>query len=255
MKQFFKSANLPALVMGTGGIGLLLRIWLISSGTDANGFLNLAHPANILLWILVAVVLAGLVWLTRNLVEAPSYIFNFPASSLSSWGIYLAAFGIGFGSFIESFYVITGMEILTTVMGLVATLMLVLSGYCRRRGTVPSLLTHIVISTYLMLRLINYYRAWSSDPQIMDYCFQLLATAFLMLSTYHRATFDANVGKRRPYAFCSLCAVFFGCLSMIGSDNILFFMSACVWMITDLCSLIPMPGFKFFRFPQEESEC
>ncbi len=255
MKQFLKSANLPALVLGTGGIGLLLRVWLIHSATDTDGFLNFSHPAHILLWILTAIVLVGLFLLTKDLVAAPNYSFNFPASKISSLGIYLAAAGIGFGSFIEAFYVTAGLEILTTITGLVATLMLVLCGYCRRRGVAPSLLTHIVISIYLMLRLINYYRTWSSDPQILDYCFQLLATAFLMLATYHRASFDADTGKRRPYAFFSLSAVFFSCLSMIGSENILFYMSACVWMITDLCSLLPMPGIKLFEFRREEPEC
>ena len=32
MKKFLKSANLPALTMAAGGIGLLLRVWLLRSG-------------------------------------------------------------------------------------------------------------------------------------------------------------------------------------------------------------------------------
>lgn len=255
MKNIFKATNLPALIMGTGGLGLLLRVWLMSSGIDDKGFLVGSHPANILLWLLVAAVLVMLLLLTKNLVAAPNYDFNFPKSTTSSRGIYLAALGMGFGSFVDAFTVTTGIEILTTVMGLVATLMLVLSGYYRRRGQVPSMLTHIVISIYLMLRLINYYRTWSSDPQIMDYCFPLLATACLMLAAYHRASFDVNVGRRRPYAFFNLAAVFFSCLSMVGWGNIMFYMSASVWMITDLCSLIPMPGIKPLQFQQEEEEC
>ena len=95
MKKFLKSANLPALTMAAGGIGLLLRVWLLKSGVDAMGFLILSHPAHILLWIVVAIVMAGLVLLTKDLVEASKYTFNFPASSLSSWGLYIAAFGIG----------------------------------------------------------------------------------------------------------------------------------------------------------------
>ena len=255
MKKFFKSANLPALVMGAGGIGLLLRAWLLSAGVADNGFLRLSHPANILLWIVVAIVLTGLFYLTKDLVAADKYTYNFPASSVSSWGLYLAAIGIGFGSFVDVFSVTTGIEILTTVLGLVTALMLVLNGYLRQKGTIPPVLSHIAISIYLVLRLINFYRTWNSDPQILDYCFPLLATAFLMLATYHRATFAAHSGKRRPYAFCSLVAVFFSYLSLIGSKNILFFMSAAVWMTTDLCSLVPMPGIKLFQYPREDKEC
>lgn len=255
MKKFLKSANLPALTMAAGGIGLLLRVWLLKSGVDAMGFLILSHPAHILLWIVVAIVMAGLVLLTKDLVEASKYTFNFPASSLSSWGLYIAAFGIGFGSFVDVFSVATGMDLLLTVMGLVTALMLVLSGYARRRGNTASMMSHIVISIYLVIRLITLYRAWNSDPQILDYCFPLLAISFLMLATYHRASFDVNSGKRRPYAFCSLAAIFFSYLSLIGSENILFFMSVAVWLTTDLCSLIPMPGFKLFQFPREDREC
>ena len=89
----------------------------------------------------------------------------------------------------------------------------------------------------------------------LDYAYILSSTSFLMLATYHRASFDLNVGKRRPYAFCSLAAIFFSYLSLIGSENILFFMSVAVWLTTDLCSLIPMPGFKLFQFPREDREC
>ena len=255
MKKFFKSANLPALTMAAGGIGLLLRVWLLKSGVDDMGFLVLSHPAHILLWIVVAIGMVGLILLTKDLVEASKYTFNFPASSLSSWGLYLAAFGIGFGSFVDVFSVATGMDLLLTVMGLVTALMLVLSGYARRRGNASSMMSHITISIYLVIRLITFYRTWNSDPQILDYCFPLLATAFLMLATYHRASFDVNSGKRRPYAFCSLAAIFFSYLSLIGSENILFFMSVAVWLTTDLCSLIPMPGFKLFQFPREDREC
>ena len=255
MKKFFKSANLPTLVMGAGGIGLLLRLWLLSAGMEANGFLRLSHPANILLWIVVAIVLVGLFYLTKDLVAADKYDFNFPASGVSSWGLYIAACGIGFGAFVDAFSVTTGIQFLTTIMGLVTALMLALNGYFRRRGTIPSMMTHITISLYLVLRLISFYRAWNSDPQILDYCFPLLATSFLMLATYHRAAFDAHTGKRRPYAFCSLVAVFFSYLSLVGSENILFFMSAAVWMTTDLCSLIPMPGIKLFHYPREDKEC
>ena len=241
--------------MAAGGIGLLLRVWLLKSGVDDMGFLVLSHPAHILLWIVVAIVMVGLILLTKDLVEASKYTFNFPASSLSSWGLYLAAFGIGFGSFVDVFSVATGMDLLLTVMGLVTALMLVLSGYARRRGNASSMMSHITISIYLVIRLITFYRTWNSDPQILDYCFPLLATAFLMLATYHRASFDVNSGKRRPYAFCSLAAIFFSYLSLIGSENILFFMSVAVWLTTDLCSLIPMPGFKLFQFPREDREC
>lgn len=240
MKKLFHPTNLPLWVFITGGIGLLLRVWLLTSGIDQNGFIIPGHFAIIALLILVAGVLTGLFFLTRNLVEAEKYSFNFPASNVSSIGTFIAAAGIGLTSFAEVFTAGDTIEMLVAVLGLGATLLLVLIGYYRRLGTQPSLLLHLGLCVYLMIRLIGYYRHWSSDPQILDYCFQLIAVAFLMLATYQRATFDIDSGKRRPHAFFSLAAIFFSCLSLVGWNNIAFFLSTLVWQITDLCSLIPL---------------
>lgn len=249
MKDILKPTNLPEWILGTGGIGLLLRIWLLRSGADDNGFLMATHPANILLWTLTVVVLGALLLLTKDLIEATKYPFNFPASTISGHGAYVSAAGIGICTIVEW---IVNAELIAGISGLIAALMLAYSGYCRIKAKQPSVLVHIVISLYLMMRLIGLYRHWNSDPQMLDYCFPLLAIASLMLATYHRATFNADSGKRRPYAFFSLAAVYFSCLSMIGLENISFFMSVIVWITTDLCSLIPMPGRSVFQFRQED---
>lgn len=250
MKDILKPTNLPEWILGTGGIGLLLRIWLLKAGTDDNGFLISTHPANILLWILTAIVLGALLLLTKDLIEATKYPFNFPASTLSGYGAYVAAAGIGICTIIDLSVSTAPIEVVSCLLGLLAALMLAYSGYCRGNGLQPPVLVHIAISLYLMVRLICLYRRWSSDPQLLDYCFPLLATVCLMLATYHRASFNADFGKRRPYAFFSLSAIYFSCLSMTGWANIPFFLSTIVWMATDLCSLIPMPGRSLFQFRQ-----
>jgi len=75
-----------------------------------------------------------------------------------------------------------------------------------------------------------------------------------MLSTYQRASFDANEGNRRPYAFFCLATVFFSCISLVGWGNILFFLSVIVWQLTDLCCLIPF-SLDDIYFGEEDSEC
>jgi hypothetical protein len=52
-----------------------------------------------------------------------------------------------------------------------------------------------------MLRLICQYRIWSSEPQLMLYCYPLLATVCIVMSSYQSAAFDGNLGARRPHAF------------------------------------------------------
>jgi len=257
MKRFVNPINLPLWALLTGGIGLLLRVWLMTSGVDQKGFIVTGHFAAILLFLLVAGAMIALFWLTKDLVEAAKYDFNFPASDMGGYGAFVAAAGLGIGSFVDIFIAADALELIAAVVGLAAALLLILTGYHRRKGSAPPLLIHIGICVYLMLRLICYYRHWSGDPQILDYCFQLVATACLMLTTYQRATFDAQAGKRRPYAFFSLATIFFSCISLVGWSNILFFLSVIVWQITDLCSLIPLSldDIFFDEFDEEDSEC
>lgn len=254
MKRFVNPINLPLWTLLTGGVGLLLRVWLMTSGVDQKGFFVTGHLAGILLFLLVIGAIVALFLLTRDLVEAGKYEFNFPASDIGSYGAYIAAAGIGISSFVDIFLASDTLSMLAALFGMIAALLLVLTGSARRRGTVPSMLIHIGICVYLVLRLVCYYRHWNADPQILDYCFQLVATACLMLATYQRATFDAREGKRRPYAFWSLATIFFSCISLIGWSNILFFLSVIVWQITDLCSLIPLRLDDIY-FDEEDSEC
>ena len=254
MKRFVNPINLPLWTLLTGGVGLLLRVWLMTSGVDQKGFFVTGHLAGILLFLLVIGAIVSLFLLTRDLVEAGKYEFNFPASDIGSYGAYIAAAGIGISSFVDIFLASDTLSMLAALFGMIAALLLVLTGSARRRGTVPSMLIHIGICVYLVLRLVCYYRHWNADPQILDYCFQLVATACLMLTTYQRATFDAREGKRRPYAFWSLATIFFSCISLIGWSNILFFLSVIVWQITDLCSLIPLRLDDIY-FDEEGSEC
>lgn len=254
MKRFVNPINLPLWTLLTGGVGLLLRVWLMTSGVDQKGFFVTGHLAGILLFLLVIGAIVSLFLLTRDLVEAGKYEFNFPASDIGSYGAYIAAAGIGISSFVDIFLASDTLSMLAALFGMIAALLLVLTGSARRRGTVPSMLIHIGICVYLVLRLVCYYRHWNADPQILDYCFQLVATACLMLATYQRATFDAREGKRRPYAFWSLATIFFSCISLIGWSNILFFLSVIVWQITDLCSLIPLRLDDIY-FDEEDSEC
>lgn len=254
MKKLVHPLNLPLWTLLAGGVGLLLRVWLMTAGVDQKGFIIPGHLAGILLFLLVLGAMIALFFLTRDLVEASKYAFNFPASEISCYGAFVAASGIGISSFVDIFVAIDALEVVAALLGLASAGLLVLAGLFRRKGTAPSLLIHIGICVYLMLRLICYYRHWNSDPQILDYCFQLVATACLMLSTYQRATFDAQDGKRRPYAFLSLATIFFSCISLVGWSNILFFFSVIIWQITDLCSLIPL-SLQDIPCDEEDSEC
>lgn len=240
MKQFLNPKNLPFATLIAGSVGLLLRIWLLTTENE-KGFVNRGHFSAIMLYLLTAAFIAVLIIATRPLQQANKYHFNFPASVAGAIGALAAAVAAGLTSIIELTASGDLLNTLAALLGILATVALVFVAHCRWKGLHPSTLFHVAVCAWLMLRLICMYRQWSSDPQLLDYCFQLLAIVCMMLASYHRATFDANFGRRDHYALFSLASVYFCFLSLAGPDSVVFFLGTGIWLITDLCDLTPMP--------------
>ena len=238
--------HLPQYVLAAGGIGLLLRLWLLGS-TDDKGFLTSNPVASVLLGLVAVAVPALLFYLTRELAEAKKYSFNFPASPIAAIGTGLAALSIGIHSILSLPGSQDAIDILSGILGILSAAALGLAGWCRFQGHRPNFLLHSVVAVYLMLRLICQYRHWSADPQMLDYCFSILATVSLMMAAYHRAAFDAGEGKRSSYAFFALTTAFFCCLSLVGWGDILYYLGIGAWMLTDLCNLTPLKSRGLFH--------
>lgn len=255
MKNILKSTNLPWITLACGGVGLLLQLWLLGTA-DEKGFVASGHISGILLWILTAGVLALLLLLTRDLQEANKFSFNFPASDVGALGSLVGALGLAVSSVAELAQWEDAVATAAAVFGVACAVTLVFLAQCRRKGQRPNSLFHVLICIYMAFRLISLYRRWNSDPQIQDYCFQLLATICLMLAAYYRANFDAGMGNRRSYAFFNLAAVYLCCLSLTSWAQVPFYLGCGAWMVTDMCNLRPLPRGAFRRSnaaPEEQS--
>lgn len=240
MKQHLKPASLPYLIAGAGILGALLRVWLLTGGTDEKGLLKAGHPSQILLWILTATAILLLIWLTRDLVKAPKYSFNYPASLYGAVGAWIGAAGILLNTVEEMNRGGDLLLAINTVLGIASAAAIVYIGLCRRKGQPVSVLFHCLVCVYMMVHLVCLYRQWSSDPQLQDYCFQLLCVVCLVLSLFQRASFDAAMGNRRLLVLYHLGAVYFGLLAIPGSGSPFFYLGTGIWMLTDLCSLKPL---------------
>ena len=241
MNHSFKNRLLPGVTLVCGGVGMLLRLWLFST-EGSLGFIQKGHISQILLLLLTGFFLLALYFATRQLRQANKYDFNFPASPISAIGATLAALGIGMACGTDLVTAGTDMVALASaVMGLLAAVGLIWAAKCRWEGSAPSVLCHGGLCIWLMLRLLDLYRTWSSDPQLEDYGFQLLAVVLCMLAAYHRAAFTQELGDRRKYGFFALAGLYCCCLSLAGPDSVLLYLSLGVWLVTDLCDLTPMP--------------
>ena len=241
MKKFFHPKYLPWFALAMGAMCAGVRWWLFATGTDSKGMLLASHPGNWLVWLITAVAVGCLTLGTRNLTQAPKYSFNFPSSILSAVGAFIGAAGMAVNGVNELIVGADGLSTLVGIFALVSTVALGYLGMCRLKGIHPSMVFHTVICIYLMLQLVSLYRMWSSDPQIQDYCFALLATVSLMLGCYYNCAFDVNSGVRRSHALLHLLAVYFCIASLPHNGSALFYLSGAVWMFTGICNLTPMP--------------
>ncbi len=237
MKKLLTPLYLPPLVLGAGSVGLLLRVWHQISGLDAKGLPIRGHIAEILLWILTAITVVGIFLLTRCLTDKSNYFINFPPSLIGAVGAAIGALGIGMTSVITLTASAVGIDVICGWAGILVAVLLLYLGFCRMKGLRPTASAHTVIALYLMLRLISFYRHWSADPILLDYCFQLLANVCLMLAVYQRAAFSARLGRRHSYVFFALTGIYFCCLSLVAWEDIILYLAMAVWMLTDLCDL------------------
>lgn len=240
MKNYLKTQNLPWFALGIGILSLFLRICLLNTENE-DGFLARNHISGILVVVITVAVAVVIFIATRSLQQANRYQFNFPPSIPGALGTLVGALGIGSTSVVELVIAGDALTAIAAILGLMSVVSLIFLADCRWKGLHPSPLFHVVICAYLMLRLLCMWRRWGSDPQLQDFCYQLLATVCLMLSAYHRATFSANFGSRASYAFFCLMSIYFCVLSLAGWTRPVFFFSTGIWQLTDLCSLVPMP--------------
>lgn len=247
MKKYLNHENLPWLTLGVGGIGLLLRVWLLSTENE-KGFVASPHFSGIALTVLSLAVLAALVWATRELRQAGKATFNFPASRAAAIGTWVAGVLWAVCSFGELSVATALPETVCALLGILSAGALAYSGYCRLKGLPCAMLIHAAVCVWLMMKLVCMYRSWSSDPQLEDYCYQLLAVVCAMFSAYHRAAFDADSGRRAPYAFFALAGIYCCCLSMASPDGTALYLGIGIWLFCNLCSLKPMP--RSFREEQ-----
>lgn len=241
MNRSIQNHILPGVTLLCGGAGALLRLWLFST-ENSLGFIQQGHISETLLLLLTGIFIIGLLLVTKRMRQAGKYEFNFPASPLSAIGSMLAALGIAMACGTD---LVTAagdrVGLAAAVVGLLAAVSLLWAAKCRWEGSHPSVLCHGALCLWLMLRLLSLYRSWSSDPQLEDYCFQLLALVMCMLAAYQRAAFAQGLGSREKYSFFALSGLFCCCLSLAGPESILLYLSLGLWLCTDLCDLTPMP--------------
>lgn len=227
-----KPGRLTLIALSCGILGLCLRTLLFLTGIDQKGLVIANHPANSGTYILIAVALALIFLTVRSAPEKTSHPFR--KSHLACLGSVLGGLGILITTFSERSSLHGILAVSVFLLGLAAGVSLILTGICRWKGIRPPYQLHAILCVYLMVHILSQYQGWNHESQLQLYLPQLLASAFLMLCAYYRATFDADAGNLRAFLFYNYGALFFSCLA-IGGTSPVFYFAMVLWTATVSC--------------------
>lgn len=234
MKTTLKPCQLKILILVLGAVGFALRKALYATGIDEKGLLDPGHWAYAGLWILTVLTAGLILLLTRGIAASGRYEVCFPASPAGAAGCIAAAAAFAVSAFQDWGYGLNALDAAVFALGIAAAAAMTALAVCRLRGKTPSVLLHGTICLYLALRMIHQYRCWSSDPQLMDYCFYMAAFVALMLSSYQFAAWDAGIGNCRSLWLLGLSAIYLCCLSLIGPQGELYMGLCGLWILLNL---------------------
>lgn len=236
-----KSKYMLLLTLLLSAVGLGLMTWLLHTGVDNKGLFIISHPAITLLFVLTGLqlLLMFLHMLVLPKENRPSH--EPPMSTVQAMGLLVAASGLLYTSISFMLAEHDTLELILAVLGFVCVLCLGFVAICKLSGTKYSCFPYVSVTVYFMVFLAYQYRLWSSETQLLVYFFPLLATVFLMVSTYYRAAQTARDKRPRQLEFFALGGLFFSCLAIPGTYWVLFFAMA-VWMATDPCLLHTQAG-------------
>lgn len=240
MKKYLHPKFLPILVPVAGLLGLVLRLWTMGDGPDAEGLYAPQPAAWTLLWIVTALTLAAIVLLSARLKNPGRYFDNFPPSLAGAVGNALAALGIMMSGLSILTSAADWLSLVTGILGVVSAIGLIVVAFARYNGKKPSFVLHAIPCLFFALRIFERCKAWSNIPQISIFLFEFLASICVMLAVYQLTCFDVNLGKRKTCLFWSLSSVYFSLLSLPSGDEPLFYAGMAIWLLTNLCSVRPL---------------
>lgn len=241
MNKLLRPRFLPIIVMLCSILGILLRLWTIGPGPDADGLYPPQTLAWVLLWVFTAITAVVILLSSMGLKKTGPYEHSYPKSILGAIGSILAAAAILIYAIKALGSALVVMDTITAVLGILSGIAMLVTAYFRFQGKKPPFLLHCLVCIYFALRAFNHCRGWSNEPQIGVFIFSFLASVSIMLALYQRACFDVDLGKRSHSLFWSMLSVYLCLVAMPGESQLLFYGAMALWMITNVCSLSPVP--------------
>lgn len=210
--------------------GKRILTMLILLALTAAGFYLRQYQQSLLVWTAVAaVVVFGLyAWRLQKRKEYPA-CKCLPATLVS-----LAAAVLLFGGALLRFS--AGGHIALVALLAVTALCWAVTAILRQAGKPVSVWMFIIPTVFFAAELVIKFRIWGSDPQILDYCYELLALIATMCALFHMGSFSVGKGQRRRTVFYAMCGVFFTGVALADavSDERCIKLAVILWLSAEL---------------------
>lgn len=241
MKKYLHPKYLPMIVAIASVIGLLLRLWTLGSGPDAEGLYEPQKAQWLLLWLFTGILLAVIGLLSNGLKTAGRYADHFPGSVIGAAGCVIGALAVLYTSLVSLSGAASDLlTLLSGFLGIVSAVALMLTAPARFQGRKPNFLMHLVPCLFFALRVFDHCKNWSNLTQSGTFLFQFFASVCVMLATYQFCCFDVSLGSRKVSLFWSLSSVYFCVLALPMMEEPVFYAGIALWLMTNLCSLRPI---------------
>ena len=228
---------LTLFMLLSGSIAMILRRQMYLTTVDEKGLLLRNSPLQISLMLLTVIVLIIPVLLLLKKNGSGRYADNYSGSYLSALGHIAAAVGIFLAVYPASPVMDGYLGTAWKVLGFAAPACLILAGFQQLSSRPPFFLLHVVPAMFFTLHIVSCYRLWSSNPQMQDYLFALLASLALTLFSHYTAAFEVGLGNRKLVLGAGLAAVFL-CLAEMGcAEHPAFYFGCVLWALTGICKV------------------
>ncbi len=226
--------------------GFVLRRLMLAHGFDEHGLPLSGSGLTIALCILagMAVLLLGLA--CGALPKREAFARAFPPGRAAFCVSALSAALLLAGSAADVFSAVRTVggampAVLLGFLGILGAMCVFLSAAGRLKGAKPMTVLYLIPFFFLVVRLIVDFKSrWSSDPVILDYCFNLFAMLAAMSASYHLAGYCFDRGRRARTTFWCLTAVVFCGISIAdgGLSDCLTYDGLALWFLTNAALLL-----------------
>lgn len=216
-----------------GAVLLALRLRLYIVAVDSKNLLISGHWLSYVIWAVAAVCLAVVVVAALRTEERKSLSVGGPIAALGD-GLFALAILI---AVLDMDTPVSVLEKARLVVGYLCVPALLVSAVFRAKGKPVFFGCFCVVCVFFALYMVGFYQTWSSNPQLQDYGFAMLACAAVTLFAYQNAALSVGIGSRRVWLATGLATVAFGISAVSGSIfSMMLYLGAVGWALTGLVS-------------------